>query len=305
MRDRQKWKKLGKIFAPSNQYEWMHSHASVPIAEQIEGDIFRVYFSSRDKNNRSFTSSVIIDITNPCIILETSSTPILAPGAIGTFDDSGTMASWLETVGNLRYMYYIGWNLGVTVPFRNSIGVAVSKDGKDFSKPYTGPIIDRNINEPHFCASCCVLRINETWHMWYLSCTHWELVNGKPRHFYHIKNADSKDGINWNRPGTVAIDFGNEREYAISRPSVLYSGDLWKMWYSYRGDAYRIGYAESFDGKKWERMDAQVELAPSQDSWDSEMVEYPFVFQHDGQHFMLYNGNDYGRSGFGLAVLEN
>ena len=35
---------------------------------------------------------------------------------------------------------------------------------------------------------------------------------------------------------------------------------------------------------------------------DSEMIEYPFVFDHDGQRFMLYNGNGYGRSGFGVAV---
>jgi hypothetical protein len=34
------------------------------------------------------------------------------------------------------------------------------------------------------------------------------------------------------------------------------------------------------------------------------MIEYPFVFDHGGARYMLYNGNGYGRSGVGLAVLE-
>ncbi len=35
------------------------------------------------------------------------------------------------------------------------------------------------------------------------------------------------------------------------------------------------------------------------------MICYPFIFDHKGKRYMLYNGNDYGKTGFGLAVLEN
>ena len=38
--------------------------------------------------------------------------------------------------------------------------------------------------------------------------------------------------------------------------------------------------------------------------WDSEMICYPYVFEHKDDLYMLYNGNDYGKTGFGLAVLE-
>ncbi len=34
------------------------------------------------------------------------------------------------------------------------------------------------------------------------------------------------------------------------------------------------------------------------------MIEYPFVFDHKCNRYMLYNGNSYGKTGFGLAVLE-
>jgi hypothetical protein len=247
---------------------------------------------------------VIIDITNPLKILATATSPVLSPGGLGEFDDSGTMATWLANIKGSRFLYYIGWNLGITVPFRNSIGLAVSDANNNYVRYSAGPIVDRSMQEPHFCASCCVLPGDDYWRMWYLSCTGWSKNNGKPQHHYHIKYAESNDGIHWRRDGVVAIDYASDREYAISRPSVIRDADCWRMWYSFRGDSYRVGYAESENGRNWIRRDelAGIDVSPS--GWDSEMIEYPFVFDHEGQRYMLYNGNGYGQTGFGLAVLE-
>jgi hypothetical protein len=81
------------------------------------------------------------------------------------------------------------------------------------------------------------------------------------------------------------------------------------MWFSYRsgkpGQKYRIGYAHSTLGANWELRLADTGIDVSESGWDSEMIEYPFVFDHKGQRFMLYNGNAYGRTGFGLAALES
>jgi hypothetical protein len=41
----------------------------------------------------------------------------------------------------------------------------------------------------------------------------------------------------------------------------------------------------------------------SEEGWDSEMMCYPYVFDHKGERYMLYNGNGYGKSGFGIAKL--
>lgn len=299
-----KWQKLGLVFCPSGETNWMHSHATMPIAQNIGGNFFKIYFSSRDRFNRSYTSYAIIDIDRPEIIVELSKIPLLAPGQLGEFDDSGAAASWLTNFNGRKFLYYVGWNLGVTVPFRNSIGLAIGLEDGEFIRFSNGPIVDRSIDEPHFCASCCVLFGDDVWRIWYLSCTGWRLREGKPEHRYHIKYAESNDGINWIREGVVAIDFCNDQEYAISRPSVIHDEGGWKMWYSYRGLAYSIGYAESHDGKRWERLDHKVGIAVSSTGWDSEMIEYPFVFDHKGQRFMLYNGNGYGKTGFGLAVWE-
>jgi hypothetical protein len=298
------WRKLGLVFCPSGQTPWMQSHAAVPIAENIGGDLFRIYFSSRDKSNRSYTGCVVIDINRPNHIVDLALTPVLVPGSLGEFDDSGAMATWLAIHRGKRFLYYIGWNLGVTVPFRNSIGVSIGDANNEFVRFSNGPIVDRSMREPHFCASCCVLPGEDAWRMWYLSCTGWQIKGGKPEHRYHIKYAESQDGITWHREGLVAIDFANDDEYAISRPSVIRDSDRWRMWYSCRGQSYRIGYAESVDGRRWTRHDNEAGIGPSLTGWDSEMIEYPYVFDHDGRRFMLYNGNDFGRTGFGLAVLE-
>lgn len=299
------WKKLGLCFVPSGTISWMRSHAAVPIAEWLDGDRFKIYFTTRDERNRSFTGYVIIDINRPTQVLALSEEPVLSPGALGEFDDSGAMASWLTSFQDQQYLYYIGWNLGTTVPFRNSVGMAQRGADGVFSRMFPGPVLDRTRNEPHFCASCCVIPGSDCWRMWYLSCTGWHLQNGKPEHAYHIKYAESHNGIDWDRQGQVAIDYAHAGEYAISRPTVLCDEGVWKMWYSYRGETYRIGYAESADGRQWTRLDTQCGIDVSASGWDSQMIEYPFVFDHEGRRYMLYNGNDYGRTGFGLAVLEH
>ncbi|NOU40014.1 MAG: hypothetical protein HOO85_01955 [Methylotenera sp.] len=306
----QKWKKLGQVFEPKNNSDWMVTHATVPFVGKIYGDSIKVFFSVRNSNQESSIGFVVFDI-NSLEIKGMSETPILSKGELGCFDDSGVMGCCVIDAGNVERMYYIGWNLGVTVPFRNSIGIAESKDGgKTFKKPFAGPIIERTKDEPHFVASNCVIYDRGQYKIWYLSCTGWfRDETGKVIHKYHIKYAESSDGIEWNREGVVAIDYLNEYEYAISVPRVLKDQDgLYRMWFSSRATkeipTYRIRYAESKDGITWTRKDEEVGMDVSEDGWDSEMICYPFVFDHKGQRYMLYNGNGYGKTGFGLAVLE-
>jgi hypothetical protein len=302
-----KWKKLGQIYDGKSicQYDY----AAVPIAHFIANEVVKIFFSARNKFNQSLPFYLNYSMVENRII-EISDKPILEIGEIGAFDDSGVMPSCIVKNKELYYLYYIGWNVGKSVPFRNSIGLAVSHDNcKSFEKMFSGPIIDRTKDEPHFVASNCVMIEHNVWKIWYLSCIKWEKSEKNITHFYHIKYATSNDGINWKREGKISIDFEYPNEYAISVPRVLKDGDKYKMWYSYRGsnisDKYRIGYAESDNGIDWTRKDEDVGLDVSQEGWDSEMICYPFVFDHNGKRYMLYNGNGYGKTGFGLAVLED
>lgn len=301
-----RWKKLGKIF-DSSILEKNWTHTSVPFAEVVTDKVIKIYFSSRDVYNKSSTFYLYFDIEK-FTMLDTKPQIVLEPGKLGCFDDSGAMGSCLVDVGAEKYLYYIGWNLGVTIPFRNSIGLAISQDnGESYEKFSDGPIIDRNHLEPHFTASCCVIFDDGKFKIWYLSCTKWEKLIDVFKHYYHIKYAESDDGIHWDRQGLVAIDFKDEYEYAISVPRVIVENDSYKMWFSSRSDknneTYRIRYAESLDGFNWKRFyDVGIDVSLS--GWDSEMICYPFVFKLNGKLYMLFNGNGFGKTGVGLAIME-
>ena len=301
------WRKLGLIYQPSGERKWAKSHASVPIADHQFGDIYRIIFTSRDASNRSHIGWFEIDIGDPKKILNESNDPLLTPGKLGAFDMDGVMASALVKLGNEKRLYYIGWNRSMGVPFRNSIGLAVQTgDTYRFHRYADGPILDRGRTDPYFMASHDVIVEANSWHIWYLSGLDW-LPGDPPQSTYNIRYAVSENGIEWQRSGTIAIDFEHKNEIAIARPCVQHDLDKWRMWYCYRGRdfAYRIGYAESDDAVRWRRRDVEAGISASQGGWDSEMICYPYIFDHKGERYMLYNGNGYGASGIGLAVLES
>jgi hypothetical protein len=309
-----KWIKKGLIFKPDNSYEWMMSHAQVPIADKLSDDVLRIYFGTRDKSNRTVTTYIEVEADNPQNILYIHDKPVLGLGELGCFDDSGAMPSWIVNHEEVKYLYYTGWNVSKTVSYRLSIGLAVSDDGgQTFRRIYAGPIMDRGPFEPYWCAQPCVLIENNKWKMWYLSCTKWEVINGQPEPFYLVKYAESMDGIHWKASEQVCIGYDPVTD-AVGRPVVWVEDGIYKMLYSYRSatnyridplQSYRLGYAESQDGIQWTRMDDRVGIERSTEGWDSEMIEYCYRYRHKDKIYLFYNGNGFGRSGVGYAVLDS
>lgn len=303
-----RWSKRGLVFAPTRQHEWMQSHASLPVALHLEGDLYRVYFASRDARNRSHVGFVEFDINEPARILRASEEPVLAPGPLGRFDDHGVFpASIARGERGDLYLYYIGWNPGARPPlFYASVGLARSDDGGlTFVKTSAAPVMSRSDFDPCLVTSPCVVREGGRWRMWYVSGFKWEEdEEGALHSYYHVKYAESADGVAWERSGLVAVDLA-PGERNVARPCVLRDGDRYLMWYSYdRGEGYRIGYAESPDGYEWTRLDEQAGIDVSASGWDSQALAYPWVLTHGGKRYMLYNGNGFGREGFGLAVED-
>jgi hypothetical protein len=300
-----RWVKKGLIFKPEGQREWVATHAMLPVADRIGGDLYRILFSGRDKLNRSLTGYIEIDINNPQEILKLSPEPILGLGSLGAFDDNGVSPTWLVNHEGAKYLYYFGWNRGSLVRAAEVSGLAISKDGGEtFQRFSRAPVIDRTDAEPYqILVISCILIEGDTWRMWYDSADEWQTPE-LPR--YNIKYAESSDGINWVRKGIVSVDYKSRDESRVSRASVIKENGIYKMWHCYamNSGGYRMGYAESADGYRFERKDDSLTIQVSPSGWDSEMVCYPHVFDHDGRKVMLYCGNGYGRTGFGMAVAE-
>ena len=137
--------------------------------------------------------------------------------------------------------------------------------------------------------------------MWYGSNLRWGTHEQDMDHV--IKVAESEDGIHWVREGRIAIGLDGQGEYAVCRPWVEKTSDGYRMWYCHRGDAYRIGVAESPQGDSWQRRSPGIDVSDS--GWDAEMLAYPSIFTLRGRRFLLYNGNRYGKTGFGVAMQQD
>jgi hypothetical protein len=301
------WTKLGHVFSPSGDKPWRISHAANPVAEWMEGDVFRVYFSCRDSNNRSSIAFVDIELGDSIQVVGLAEQPVLAPGDLGMFDDCGVSLGCVLPVGEKRYLYYMGWNLAVTVPWKNALGLAVSDGpGEPFVRRGRFPVVALSEIDPYSLSYPSVMREDGRFRMWYGSNIAWGPTQRDMRHL--IKYAESDDGIHWKCDGVVALNFKCPQEYALCKPCVLKDADCYRMWFCGRGDVdretYRICYAESNDGIAWRRMDHMAAIDVSPSGWDSEMIEYPSVFDHRGKRYLLYAGNGYGKTGFGLAVQD-
>ena len=296
------WRRLGRVYAPAGEAPWLASHASVPFAEPLPGGLHRVWFSPRDGANRSHIASLVLDLAQPGRVIELATAPVLGCGPPGAHDDCGAMTSWLAG----ERLYYIGWTTRSTVPFHVSIGAA-ERPAQDAGawRRLAGPLLDRTVDEPWFCSNPCVLTEGGIARMWYLSGLGWEQIGGRWSPSYHICHAHSADGLRWHGRGQVAVPLDGE-EYALARPSVLRTGEGWLMWFCARTRTrpYRLQAARSADGLTWERAPDLAGLMPAADGWDSEMIAYPHVFDHAGARWMLYCGNGFGRSGFGLAIWQ-
>ena len=309
------WEKKGLIFKVDGLNDWNKSHAQLPIVDTNYADKWRIYYATRNTLGQSNISFFEVEPGNPSNILYTHNSTILPLGKLGTFDESGIMPVAIVDFMSKKYLYYAGWSLKKTVPYHNTIGLAISEDNGDaFTKFGEGPIFCSTPLEPFSTGTIHVRIENGLWKAWYQSITKWETINKRVEPFYHIKYAESKDGINWQRLGQIAIDYKNVAEAGICSATVLRENNRYKMWYSFRNgenyrkdkdNSYRIGYAESIDGINWQRKDKAVGIDISTQGWDSEMIAYPNICVFKKEKFLFYNGNGFGASGIGYAIEKN
>lgn len=301
-----KWTKLGRIIAPDPQIGWMADFTGPSFAdvEDENSDEISIYVTGRDGANRSRIGIVYFNMKTQKIRSITPE-PVISLGEKGAFDQNGTGYPIIVPNGDKKFMYYVGWIPCVLVPFHNECGLAVQQKDGQYERVTKAALLPPNAEEYLGIGSSYVLReAPGKWKMWY-TCFHRWGGEGEHKHFYDIKYAESKNGIDWVRPNILCITFKDDGEYAIGKPSVLFHEGRYHMWFVYRGERYKIGYAVSEDGKSWERLDHLAGIDWSEEGWDSEMVCYPHVFTWKNELYMLFNGNGYGKTGVGLAKLES
>ena len=313
------WKKLGKVFTPQEVTgrDWLKEFAQAP-ATLVFDDFVRVYFSCRppaDANGQYVSYSAWVDLDRKDLfrVLRVSERPILGLGQLGDFDEFGTYPVSVVRDGARVLAYYGGWTRCESVPFNVGIGVAASHDdGASFERLGRGPVLPYSPDEPYVLSGPKIRRFDETWTLWYIAGRKWKMVDGRAEPVYRIRLATSADGMHWRKHNQDLIAPRIEEDEAQASPDVFFAGGKYHMFFCYRYSAhfrgkangYRIGYASSHNLTDWVRDDTKAGIDVSDDGWDSEMISYPHVFALDGKTYMAYLGNQVGRNGFGLAVLD-
>lgn len=253
---------------------------------------------------------VDVDASAPTRVIGVSPEPVLDIGDAGMFDDAGVTPLCVvrDGEGRLR-MYYAGWQRHVRIRYSLFLGLAFSDDdGASFTRARTVPVLDRWDGQETVRSSGHVRRDGSAWHLWYAGGGDWvtDPVTGSVKPRYALRHLTSGDGIRFDGPGEVVLAPAGGDEIGFARPHVLASGDGLRMWYSLRtlSRGYRIGYAESADGRTWVRRDEAAGIDVSGAGWDSEMVCLSSIVATDEGTYLFYNGNNYGETGFGVAVAE-
>jgi hypothetical protein len=315
-----KWKKLGLLFNPTEHtlpnrcVEFAQSPQTLVLANKV-----RVYFSTRERDSvgKYLSHVAYADFSRDMRrLLAVSNEEVLPLGGRGCFDEHGIFPINVLRDGDRVLAYTTGWNRKVSVSADASIGLAISHDdGDTFQRYGNGPLLTATLHEPFLVGDAFVQRFDDSYHMWYIYGTKWQKFTETepPDRVYKIAHAISPDGFNWRRDGQQIISDRLNADECQALPTVIYIDGMYHMYFCYRqpfgfrhdsSRSYRIGYARSTDLKKWVRDDGLAGIDVSGDGWDSEMQCYPHLFECDSKVYLLYNGNEFGRRGFGLAVLE-
>jgi len=316
-----KWSKKGLIFSPG-QFKTELSgmvYAQSPQALPIENGV-RVYFSTRtvDSSGKYLSHIAFADFSRDFKeVREISRDTVIPLGGLGDFDEHGIFPIHIFKNKDKIFGYTTGWNRRKSVSADASIGLGISIDGgKTFEKIGRGPVLTSSLHEPFLVGDPFVLLIGQVFHMWYISGKRWisSPEANQAERVYKISHATSDDGIHWKKSYRLIVPDSIGEDECQALPSVLEVDGIYHMVFCYRdaigfrteaGKGYRLGYAYSKDLMNWTRDDQALGLELTGDGWDGEMMCYPHLFRMDGRITLLYNGNNFGKKGFGIAILES
>jgi len=303
------WRKLGLVYGPDGSMPWAQTHAMIPIPMKLNDDVIRVYATFCDANGVGRPGYVDVAAKDPTRVLGVSKKPLIDIGLPGTFDENGVLACSVVRERDKVLLYYVGFELGTKIRYRLLTGLAVSRDeGSTFSRYSNVPVLERSDSEIYFRGGPFCMFDSGVYRLWYVAGSDWVSLNGKEMPVYDIRYAESEDGIHWPPEGVVQLAVSDPDEHGFGRPYVIKKpGGGYRLFYSIRRKsfgAYRLGYAESDDGYSWNRMDSNLNLDVSIGNFDSDAIMYSAPIEVDGKLYLFYNGNEFGREGFAVAVLE-
>ena len=301
------WKKLGLIHRPLGK-GMLNTHCMLPTPLVLD-DCVRVFFASCDRDLRGRIYYVDLDRNDPRIILKTSSSHVLDIGKPGSFDADGVNPCSIVKHNGLLHLYYVGWQRfhDYERPYTLFSGLAISKDnGESFQRHNDQPILMPFEGETCFRTAPLVHLHENTWTMLYIGGDKFiDSKNGRKLPLYELRQINSDDGISWTSESSLIRKPNySEGEIGFGRPFIWQEGGQTVMYLSRRLESgyYLIKGIKNPKGQ-WNFNNEEV-IPRSKQGWDSEMICFSSIFCADNKEYLLYNGNNFGRDGFGMAIRD-
>jgi len=304
---KKQWTDLGLRFeAPGSGLLQTHAMLPTPI---VLADRIRVYFSSCDADLRGRIFAVDLSLDHPHAVIHFDPAPVLDLGTMGCFDADGVNPCHLEIFDGVWRLYYVGWQrLSQDVPYTLLAGLALSEDfGKTFVRWKTEPVLPATPDERYFRTAPFVQRVDNGFQMLYIGGNRFvPSPSGKLLPRYAIRRSWSADGIHWPDPTEdVLLPDEAHGEIGFGRPRIeTLPGQAPALMVSVRTEqAYTLMMCPWDEGPVDRSRFVEVVDAAGH-AWASEMTCFGATCQVEDRALLFYNGNGFGRTGFGLAYRD-
>jgi hypothetical protein len=297
-----RWEKRGLVYTTLGT-GLRRSHAMLPTPYVMQ-DRIRVFIACCDDDLRGRIFRVDLDRRDPRRVIEANDAPVLDLGPASSFDAHGVNPSQIVARDGILLLYYIGWRrLSADVPYTLFAALAESTDdGLSFRRRGNGQVLFGAGAERYFRTAPFVFSHDGGWRMLYIGGGEFfEGAEGKRLPTYSLCVTDSPDGYSWDVPPTAPLlDPVRARgEIGFGRPVVWHEGGQASLIVSLRTESgYSLCQTTEHGGAlRWSTL-FEGEAA---EEWECLMTCFGAPCQVGDWEYLFYNGNQFGRTGFGLA----
>lgn len=278
------------------------SYFANPMITIMEDHKARIFFNSRTKRNFSIIQSIDIDLRDFSLELSSFQTQIGAKKLSG-FCSHGLSLGGTYLEDGQYFVSTMGWINKPPEHWYGTIGKIRMDDEFNLVPQSLTEWFTLDSEDSISLSYPAIYERDGTSRMWYGSTLTWDAGNGEMLHI--LKEKVSTDSINFVKTGRI-LNYDLNTAQAFSRPSILEINGRALMAYSYRGgnSHYRIGFVWLDDLTTASHLGGLASFLPSGKSGEAKMVEYPFLFIHNSEIYMLYNGDDFGKTGIGVVTLQ-
>jgi len=296
--------RLGRLLSPEIEFfkQRTISHASNPVVVPLCETLCRLFFNARDERNRSEVYSLDFDISTFKVV-EGSLKQQLGVGLStpSYCRDGISLGSYFE-LNSKKYLGFMGWHVPAGQHWVGEIGLLELDDRLNVVELGRSPWIPISDEDPISLSYPEVTFENDRTFVWYGTTKSWDAGNGEMLHVIERSEISPTGKVSKTH---TTVDFVLGKAQAFSRPSFVKFQNVNLLGYSVRGnsDKYRIAIREVTYSDSYCNFESAFSFEPEGSDWESEMVEYPFLFKFKEKLYMFYNGNGYGKTGIGVCQL--